>query len=757
MMISIWTQSLNSPHANIAHRPGIRRSVPTLALSVVCLSLLCVAACGKGSGSNTVKSIAITPTSTSVNVYQQVAFIAVVTLSNSKVSTTTTVTWEVNGTTSDTGCGTIAASSSDQLEGIYTAPAAVPSGSCGVTGGTVGQVAITAVATQTDSSGTVTSNTAVVTVGVKLGLSVSPLSAAVPAGGSQPFTAVLNGLPTSASWTLAPVASATFSPGTIDSHGLYTAPLFPPPGNSVTVTASVTGSNGSPVTATATVTISYSDRSLSGPYAFSYAGNDESGFFSAAGSFVADGNGNIISGVEDVQSFLTGISTEVQIMRSTYLVGPDGRGTALITTNRGTATWRFVLITSFHGELTRFDTEVTGGGSIDQQTLNATTDSLPSVISGRYTFELLGLDGSWNPLGMAGEFSADGSGSIPNTNAILDLNDDGMVTRGDTTLTGSYSFDGANSGTGRGTLTLQSAAFGTANPRTFTFYTVGTPKNCTNQNSVCQLRLIETDGAAFTTGDMYLAASNAGLAGATYVFATGGRSSARAYAAGGVFVSDGVGTTSNGTLDINNAGSYNKGVSLGSCSFSVDTGTGRIDLGLYSNSGACPSTSGSGVTEFAAYPTSLGSVILLQLDSSAVSAGLAYPQCGAQSTGCAASSPSLSAINVGFRLTGQGFFHNSSFSSFQPDLEGQLALSSTTVSAGNLDINNFTAVFSADPVGTSGSSMGSPTNGRGALTLVTTNPSATYDLLYYLIDDHTALLFSSGQTPVGIGTGARQF
>jgi hypothetical protein len=448
---------------------------------------------------------------------------------------------------------------------------------------------------------------------------------------------------------------------------------------------------------------------------------------------------------------------------------------ASINTNRGTATWRFALTANVHAQLTRFDTNVTGGGSIDQQTLNATTGSSASVIAGRYAFELIGVDQSFNPLSMAGEILANGSGSFSNTDAILDVNDNGIsqfgsVTRRDTSLSGSYVFDDAFAGSGRGTLTLASSTTG-MNPRTFAFYALGTPGNCSNQTTVCQLHLVETDGIAFTAGDMYLASSATGIESATYVFTTGGSSRAGAHAVGGVFTSNGAGATSNGTLDVNEAGTYNKGASLGSCSFSVDSTTGRVDLGLFPNSGTCPSISASGVMEFAAYPTALGSLIMLELDSSAVATGLAYQQCGPHSAGCGVSNPSLSANSMGFGLTGQGLFHSSSASltsfqsdlppansaSFQPDLDGQLSVSSSSVSAGSLDINNFTALFSADPVDTSGSSLASPTNGRGTLTLVATDPSGIYTFIYYLIDDDTALLFSSGKSLVAVGMAAGQF
>jgi len=633
----------------------------------------------------------------------------------------------------------------------------------------LGQVAITAVATQSDTSnvssgGSVTSNTAIVTVGTALGLAVSPPSAAVPAGGSQQFSVLLNGVAGGASWSLSSASGGNL--GSIDSNGVYTAPPFPPPGNALTVTATVIGSDGSPVTDTATVTVSYSDHSLSGPYAFSYTGNDGSGFLAVAGRFVADGNGNIVSGAEDIQSFLNGTSVALPIMPSTYSVGSDGRGMASIVTSRGSSTWRFVLTTNVHAQLTLFDTDVTGGGSIDQQGLNGLTNST-SVISGRYAFSLLGThaSASFDPLGIAGEFPTDGSGNIPNSDAVLDVNDNGIsnsgtVTRADTTLNGSYALDPANPGTGRGTLTLQSSTIGSgANARRFVFYTVGTTTNSSNAIAVSQLHLIEIDGIAFTAGDMFLAATTPGLANSGYVFTAGGNVAGGSYAAGGVFASDGVSKTSNGVIDINSTGSYNSGPSLGSCSFTVSAATGRIDLGLFPSGGTCPSLSGSGVTEFAAYPTALGSVVLLELDSSAVATGLAYQQCGPLSDGCGSASPSLSASAMAFGLTGQGLFHSppASSASFQPDLDGELLLSGTSASSGTLDIDNFTGTFPADPLGTSDSSISNPTNGRGTITLAPTNPSATYNIVYYLVDDHTALLLSSGQTPVAVGMAARQF
>ena len=101
----------------------------------------------------TVTSVAISPTSLTVPLNTQTTFTAVVNLANSSTSTTTTVTWEVNGVSGGdlATIGSIAPAADNQLEGIYTAPSSVPSQTIsGVT--QVGQVAITAVTTQTDTT-----------------------------------------------------------------------------------------------------------------------------------------------------------------------------------------------------------------------------------------------------------------------------------------------------------------------------------------------------------------------------------------------------------------------------------------------------------------------------------------------------------------------------------------------------------------------------------------------------------------------------
>ena len=698
------------------------KRIPGLALLALAIAVvLSITACGSKSSTATaiVSSIAITPTAASVPINSTYEFTATVNLQNTTTTTSTAVTWQVNGAAGGNATvGTIVSSPSDVQVGIYTAPAIVPATNNG-------QVNITATAPAnptSSTSATITSNTAVVTISVGQGLAITHTNVTVPAGGSYQFSATMNLVADpNATWTVSSANGGII--GTIDSTGLYTAPSFPPPGASVTITA-----QDGTATATATALVVYSDRSLTGPFAFSYTGNDASGFLAAAGSFVSDGNGHIVSGVEDVSSFLSGVSTQVPIS-GTYLVKPDGRGTASLTAGAGTATWQFVLTTSQHALMTRFDTSATGGGTMDQQNLNALVVS-DSVLSGPYVFGVSGSDSLFAPAAVAGEFSADGAGTIPATATILDLNDGGTISAGDTTLHGAYVFDAAFPGTGRGTISLTSTSTGTLQ---YAFYVVDST----------HAYLLEIDSKDFLAGDMFSGPggtfSSASLTAGNYVFTNGGTVAASAYAAGGVFVSDGAGNVTAGTLDTNTGGTAKTNTTLNACTYTVDPATGRIDLRL------CP---GATTLEFAVYQTAQGSAVMLELDASAVSTGMAYQQ---QVT------PTSISGNFALGVIGQGVFHNSP-ASYQTNTDGQVKLTGSSATSGNLDINNFNAVFAGDPIASTGSSVGAPgTQGRGTLVLHATNPAATYNLIYYLIDGSTALVFDQDTTRIATGSLDMQF
>jgi hypothetical protein len=721
---------------------GIKRAASKVAALGFALAALAVfAGCGGkgGTGKATVTSVAITPTTATVQINETTEFTAVVNLSDTTTTTSTLVTWEVNGVAGGDAntTGSIVADTADAQIGIYTAPKTVPTTNNG-------QVSITAVAPQDPSSTTtttgptVTSNTATVTIGVGTGLAINPPAATVPAGGSLQFGATLNGLTDpNATWTVTSTNGGSL--GTIGAaSGLYTAPNFPPPGGTVTITAH---DPAAAANATAITNIVYSNKSLNGPFAFSYTGNDSSGFLAAAGSFVADGSGQITNGVEDKESFLTGVSTQVTFSGN-YIVGADGRGNATIVTTSGTDTLQFVLTTNQHALLIRFDATYTGAGSLDEQNLNDLGTS-PSLVSGPFVFKLTGTDAAFHPEVAGGRFSANGGGGIPQSATVIDVNDNGTVTTpagGDTSLQGTYAFDTSFPGSARGTMTLTS---GTTGSLQFAFYLVdGT-----------HLHMVEIDRNAFLAGEVFTGASggafsNANLAPGNYAFTSGGTASGNAYALGGIFISDGGGNVTGGATDKNSGGTVATNAAVGMCPYSVNTTNSRIDLKVFNGSGACPATPAASVFEFAAYPTAQGSALLVELDAAGVSTGSAFFQ-------SATTSPSGS---FALLFAGQGAFHNST-ASIQQNAVGQVTLSGTSVTSGNLNVNTFNAVFpQPDPISPASSSVAAPaTNGRGTIVLVGTDPGVTYNLVYYLINGQNALLLDQDKTLVTLGSLNDQF
>ena len=201
-----------------------------LLLPVAVAGLLGISSCGGGAGTGTVTAVTIAPASVTVQINETAEFTANVSIAGQTDTsqTTTIVTWYVNGVAGGSPqTGTIGTSTLDQLVGIYTAPSTVPDINSG-------QVNITATTPQVPGSTTntnlITSNTAVATIGIGTGLSVSPLTGTVPAGGGLQFAAILNNVATTQGITWSVSSTEGGNIGTISPTGLYTAPPSPPPG-----------------------------------------------------------------------------------------------------------------------------------------------------------------------------------------------------------------------------------------------------------------------------------------------------------------------------------------------------------------------------------------------------------------------------------------------------------------------------------------------------------------------------------------------
>lgn len=97
----------------------------------------------------------------------------------------------------------------------------------------------------------------------------------------------------------------------------------------------------------------FSNASLAGQYAFSMTGTElcsgQGSFFGRAGTFTADGNGNITAGLEDV-NVCTGVET-IPFTGGTYSIGADGRGSVGLTNSTGTTNYSITLSTATAGSI----------------------------------------------------------------------------------------------------------------------------------------------------------------------------------------------------------------------------------------------------------------------------------------------------------------------------------------------------------------------------------------------------------------------
>ncbi len=617
-----------------------------------------------------------------------------------------TFTWSVSGG------GTISAA------GLYTAPTTVPSPAT---------VTVTATDSASSATGTATAN-----ITAAQGVSVSPAASAAPAGMTQLFSATVGGNPVTPTWQVNGVTGGDSIHGTIAANGTYTAPPTPPPGGTTTITA-ISGANSG----TATVAVVFSNRSLSGRYAFSYAGADSSGALAVVGSFTATSATAAISGIEDYNSKTLASPAQAGGISGTYTVYPDGSGSATVTNAliSATETWQFTLTSTpgaaaGQGWLIRFDTSGTGSGTLEQQ--DATQLTLPSSAQ-NYVFSLAGQDASKKPLQIAGKLQVDGLGSIPVNYAVEDINDAGTNTQlaPDTSLYGDYAMDAAHPLSGRGTLHLTNSSTELPGTFTFSFYVV----NHTH------LKIVETDASPFLAGDFFSAPNTDGtfsnsLVNGKYAFVLGGSNVQQSlpYAAGGELVASGAGGITGGVLDTNEGGvTVQLDQTLTASGYSVDVNLGRI--------GSFTLVAGTTTYNFAAYAASSGAIEIIELDAHTVAGGLALPQ----------SSTAQPQGNFALNFTGLG---NSS-GYYPQDVAGQITAGAGGTASGSLYVNS-KGTLTSGAAFVSGTTIGTPaSNGRGIATVKTS--AFSFPVAYYAVDGNTVLMVETDSARVLTGAFGRQF
>ena len=347
-------------------------------------------------------------------------------------TTDTAVDWTVSGSgCSGSGCGTISAG------GLYTAPGKIPSPP---------QVTVKA----TSEADATKSASATVTIVATAPVSVSPTSAVVAVDGQQQFRATVGGVATtSVDWSISGAACSGSACGSITSGGLYTAPSAVP--SLATVIVKATSQADASQSASAIVTVVANQNSkLRGQFAFEFTGLDASGGYHAAGSFTADGNGNITSGKEDVNRQL-GPETNL-VFTGTYQMSTDNRGTLTFVSPMGTQVFRFAIDSAGDsGKFIEFDDSgIRGSGIIEQQDASAFSEA---ALKGPYVLSLTGNDNSGARIGALAIFDFNGSGDI--VGGSMDVNDGGTLLPTFASFQGIYRVDS----TGRGIVNLSIPGF----------------------------------------------------------------------------------------------------------------------------------------------------------------------------------------------------------------------------------------------------------------------------------------------------------
>lgn len=195
----------------------------------------------------------------------------------------------------------------------------------------------------------------------------------------------------------------------------------------------------------------FSASTLTGSFAFLLQGSESSGPIATAGSFVADGNGNIVSGTLDEN--LNGTPSPAVAFVSngttagTYAIATNGRGTLSFATparNYSLVFYVGPVGTTTTSVVQETDSGITSDGIFTLQQSAAYT---LASITGNYAIQTAGVSGP-SIQDVTGQFAANGAGGV--TAGVLDVNLGGALTPG-LAVTGT---DTAPAASGRATLAL---------------------------------------------------------------------------------------------------------------------------------------------------------------------------------------------------------------------------------------------------------------------------------------------------------------
>lgn len=481
----------------------------------------------------------------------------------------------------------------------------------------------------------------------------------------------------------------------------------------------------------------FNSSTLSGTYVFSFSGTDArqagTSFFAMAGSLTANGVGNFTGGTIDISDPALGLQlnagsvfTRLPITGN-YTVTNDGRGSAVLTVTIDGQPVQFgldfVLTSSSHGLISRFDANGTASGAIDLQSSSVTQ----SALQGSYAFALYGVDSTLsNALATVGAFTLDANGNV--TAGLQDFNENGNSSNLQA-LSVSGTVTGAAPGPGAAQLTTTAEGFGSLQ---FDVWVVDST----------HLIFIETDSTAYVEGDAFVSTGQTSFPSGALVFTLSGEDSANGpFVAGGLLTSNGSGQITGGLEDVNDQGDVAQAPNV-TGSF-TSGGTGRTVLtlnGIYNGSFA-NNAAGTGDYTFAAYPYNRG-VLLLEIDNGGGSAaGISGGNIYVQSATTVAS-PDGYGLNLSGANTGGAVDWIAEFVASDNNLTGLY------------DANNLGALVTDSNLG--GGSYAVSPNGRGtaqfpSLQTGTGSVISALDFTFYVVNSSTTVLIETDGMQVATG------
>jgi len=538
----------------------------------------------------------------------------------------------VTFTAPGSGASGIFASNSSPTETDTTNSSGVATSSTFTANSTLGSYPVTA--TVSGVSGT--------SVNFKLANVTGPLLSIAPSGGTPQsanvlaaFAAPLSVMVVDSSNNPVSGALVTFEVPSSGASGSFAGGVKTATTNSSGIATSAPFSaNGTVGTYTVTATVNFGAATNAGAepadfvltnsplyYAFYLSGQEaiDSGpkYYALAGSFMIDGNGNVLGGEQDYNdgSGLTSPEPSGDSITSGTLASvgsTPGLTTLTLNTNNssvgssGAETFAVQFVNANHALISQFDGSATSSGSLDLQTLSS------SVSNGNYAFTLSGIDASALSTAFGGVFSISQSGTQLSGN--FDANDSSVAAPVlDTAFTGTIS---APDSFGRGTIT---SSLGIS----LNYYLVG-------PEAICLIDVDTTDsavGSAFGQGTGTF--SNASLANS--IFGVESNSAGQQYAAAGMFATvpvsgTGPGSTFSGVADDDEfstgespvvgasiSGTYSIGAN-GYGSLAVTSG----QLGDLSAFGIYMTDPNLNITDPNNTSTGLGGALLLDLDAPSI-------------------------------------------------------------------------------------------------------------------------------------------